>query len=184
MKNMKNKVISIALALVLVLGIMIPLTASASGMDKYVFCPNGGMMSIRRTPNARGTRIAQLANGTEVTLVENVGNGWALVEAGNCRGYARTQYLQSAPLSKYQTGESRDSITGVEPFLAVVKPLNGKTLRSVSLRVNPTKACRAIRRLTAGDQLEVIASGSVFSQVVDLKTGRTGYVANDYLQKL
>ena len=66
--------------------------------------------------------------------------------------------------------------------MVTAKALNSRTDRSVGLREKPTKACHSIRRLEAGDQLEVIARGSVWSQVVDMQTGRTGYVANDYIE--
>lgn len=68
-------------------------------------------------------------------------------------------------------------------FNVAAKALNGKTDRSVCLRVKPNKTAKAIRRLTAGDQLQVIARGKVWSKVVDLQTRKTGYVANDYIQK-
>ena len=44
--------------------------------------------------------------------------------------------------------------------------------------------CYTSRCLTAGDQLQVIARGTVWSKVVDLQTGKTGYVANDYIRKI
>ena len=47
--------------------------------------------------------------------------------------------------------------------------------------MKPNKTSKAIRRLTAGDQLQVIARGNVWSEVVDPVTGKTGFVANDYV---
>ena len=47
--------------------------------------------------------------------------------------------------------------------------------------MKPNKTSQAIRRLAAGDELEVIARGQVWSKVVDPATGMTGYVANDYV---
>ncbi|MBQ6563411.1 MAG: SH3 domain-containing protein, partial [Clostridia bacterium] len=49
------------------------------------------------------------------------------------------------------------------------------------LRVSPNKTAKSIRRLAAGDVLQVIATGKTWSKVVDPATGRTGYVANDYM---
>ena len=54
----------------------------------------------------------------------------------------------------------------------------------MGLRVKPNKTAKAIRRLTAGDQVRVIAKGKVWCKVVDLQTGKTGYVANEYLKKI
>ena len=62
-------------------------------------------------------------------------------------------------------------------FNVAAKALNGKTDRSVCLRVKPNKTSQSIRRLTAGDQLQVIAVGKTWDKVVDLTTGQTGNVA-------
>ena len=43
---------------------------------------------------------------------------------------------------------------------------------------------RGIRCLAAGDELTVVAVGKTWSKVVDTATGRTGYVANDYISKV
>ncbi len=50
--------------------------------------------------------------------------------------------------------------------------------------MKPNKTAQAIRRLTAGDELKVIAVGNTWSRVIDLTTGKTGYVANDYIERL
>ncbi len=55
------------------------------------------------------------------------------------------------------------------------------TANSVGLRVKPDKTSAAIRRLQAGDRLQVIAAAKTWSKVLDPATGRTGYVANDYI---
>ena len=46
------------------------------------------------------------------------------------------------------------------------------------------KTAKSIRRLTVGDQLQVIAVGKTWDKVVDLTTGQTGYVANDYMDRM
>ena len=60
----------------------------------------------------------------------------------------------------------------VDPFLVEAKALNAKSDRSVGLRVKPNKTSSAIRRLMAGDQLQVIAQGPTWSKVVDMQTGK------------
>ena len=62
--------------------------------------------------------------------------------------------------------------------------LNGKTTQSVALRTAPNTTAKMIRRLNAGDRLQVVAVGKTWSKVVDLTTGRTGYVANDYMSRI
>jgi hypothetical protein len=71
----------------------------------------------------------------------------------------------------------------VTAYIVKAKALNQKTTKSVCLRVKPNKTAKSIRRLAAGDQLKVIAAGKTWSKVVDMTTGKTGYVANDYIIK-
>ena len=68
-------------------------------------------------------------------------------------------------------------------YTVIAKARNSKTEESVGLRVKPCKKSNAIRRLMAGDTLTVIAVGKTWSQVKDPETGKTGYVANDYIRK-
>ena len=69
------------------------------------------------------------------------------------------------------------------PYTVKAKALNSRTEKSVGLRESPNKTAHAIRRLEAGDTLQVIARGKTWSRVLDPTTGKTGYVANDYMVK-
>ena len=84
---------------------------------------------------------------------------------------------------KYEITERDDNFRSVTPYTVSAKAINNKSDRSVGLRVNPNKTAKAIRRLTAGDTLKVIAVGKTWSKVVDATTGRTGYVANAYVTR-
>ena len=70
---------------------------------------------------------------------------------------------------------------------------NGKRL---NVREAPNSGARRITQLECGtkvhvdydagtgDRLQVIAKGNTWFQVVDLQTGKTGYVAKQYVQKI
>ena len=79
---------------------------------------------------------------------------------------------------------ARDDVRTVTPYTVEAKALNNKTQNSVGLRTSPNKTAKMIRRLAAGDQLQVIAVGKTWSKVIDLATGKTGYDANDYMIRL
>ena len=64
------------------------------------------------------------------------------------------------------------------------KALSKKTTKSVGLRAKPNKTSKAIRTLQAGDQLEVIAEGKTWFQVMDPETEKTGFVAKDYMDRI
>ena len=154
------------------------------GINMWVNCPDGYGLNVREEPALNGRSITQLDCGTRVTVLTDCGNGWVYISSGNVSGYVMRKFLQKTQPGKYEITERADHFVAVTPYFACAKALNGQTATSVGLRVRPNKTSQAIRRLTAGDELEVIARGQVWSQVVDTVTGKTGYVANDYLTAL
>ena len=179
-----KKLMSIAIVLVTICAMMIPVFASASAYPEepmWVNCSNGLRLNLRTRPSTKSDLIIRLENGTKVTLLSWPENGWVKITDGKNSGYVMTKYLVSKQPGKYEITERPDNFKAVTPYIAYAKALNRNTDRSVGLRVNPNKTAQAIRRLAAGDRVQVIARGKVWSKVVDLQTGRTGYVANDYL---
>ncbi len=184
-----KKLISIAIILVTVFALMVPAFASAGGSeftetDMWVNCANGKRLNVREEPHAGSRLVTRLDCGTKVHVDYNCGNGWVAISDYHYSGYVQSQFLVAGKPGKYEITERDDNFVAVNPYLATAKALNAKTDRSVGLRVKPNKTASAIRRLTVGDRLEVIARGKVWSKVVDLQTGRTGFVANDYIQKI
>ena len=181
-----KKLMSIAIILVTVFTLMIPVIASANETvekDMWVNCADGKKLNVREEP-AMGSRIiTRIECGTKVHVDYSCGNGWVAVSDYHFSGYVMAKYLVASKPGKYEITERDDNFVAVN-YLATAKALNAKTDRSVGLRVKPNKSSGAIRRLTVGDELQVIARGKVWSKVIDLKTGKTGYVANDYLRKL
>ena len=111
--------------------------------------------------------------------------GWVYITDKNHKdgGFVMSKFLVNKKPGKYEITERDDDFIAVTPFEVSAKALNNNTDRSVGLRVSPNKTAKAIRRLAAGDVLQVIATGKTWSKVVDPSTGRTGYVANDYMVK-
>ena len=184
-----KKLLSIALVIVTVFALMIPVFASAgvvSGQEMWVNCADGKKLNLRKEPStSTGKIITRLECGTKVTVLDNLGNGWLKVTAGKNTGYVMAKFLVASKPGKYEITERSDNFVAVQnPYIVTAKALNDKTTDSVGMRVKPNKTSTAIRRLAAGDQLQVIAKGKVWSKVVDLKTGKTGYVANDYMQAI
>ena len=182
-----KKLISIAIILVTVFTLMIPVFASAGkydGKDMWVNCANGKTLNVRESPSTRSRAITRLKCGTKVHVDYSCGNGWVAVSDYDYSGYVQVKFLVDSKPGKYEITERDDNFKSVTPYKVSAKALNKDTDRSVGLRVKPNKTASAIRRLTVGDELEVIARGKTWSKVVDPLTGRTGYVANDYLQKV
>ena len=180
-----KKLISAMMILVTVFALAVPAFASDNatgfGIEMWVNCADGYRLNVREQPDINGKLITRFDCGTKVTVLNDAGNGWVYVTNGQITGYVMSKFLQSKRPGKYEITERDDHFVSVNPYTVCAKALNNKTDVSVGLRVKPNKTSQAIRRLDAGDQLEVIARGKVWSKVVDLRTGRTGYVANDYL---
>ncbi len=182
-----KKLISAAIILVTVLALMIPVFASAEvtpGQEMWVNCADGKTLNFRTEPKAGSTVMKRLECGTKVTVLNIMDKDWVQVTDGKLTGFVMVKFLVEEKPGKYEITEREDNfVTLKKPYTVTAKALNNKTDRSVGLRVKPNKTAKAIRRLAAGDQLQVVARGKVWSRVIDLQTGRTGYVANDYIQK-
>ena len=184
-----KKLISIALVIMTLAALMIPVFAGAEAAPEttsmWVNCPNGKTLNVREEAN--GKVLYRIECGTRVEVQNNTKapEGWAYVTVKGHKkaGYVFTKYLVEKKPGKYEITERDDNFVEVTPYTVSAKALNDKTDKSVGLRTRPNKTARSIRRLTAGDTLQVIATGKVWSKVVDPQTGDTGYMANDYMVK-
>ncbi len=184
-----KKIIGIAIVLMMIAGLMIPVFASASSPAPqdimWVNCPDGKRLNVRETPSTKARLLYRVECGKPVEVLSNVDGVWYHVrQEGKADGYVMAKYLVSSKPGKYEITERSDNFRNVTPYLVTARALNAKTENSVGLRVKPNKTAQAIRRLTAGDELKVIAVGNTWSRVIDLATGKTGYVANDYIERL
>jgi hypothetical protein len=179
----KNEMKRKAISLLLVLVLLMPL---GSAMAVTYYRVNTSWLKAHDKPSYSATVVDSYRRDFAVTIAQRYDNGWAKVRfrPGGAAVYVQTKYLQAGQLGKYQATENLQNFVAVNPYTVIAKALNARTGKSVGLRPVPSKASQEIRRLQAGDQLHVIARGSVWSQVVDLRTGKTGYVANDYVQAI
>ena len=180
-----KKIVSIVLVILTLASLMIPVFAGAEGTTMWVNCENGKRLNVR--DSVKGKLLYRLDCGTKVEIQTSVSTpkGWAYITVpGHAKGgYVMTKFLVSSKPGKYEITERDDSFVTVTPYKVSAKAINKNSDRSVGLRVNPNKTAKAIRRLTAGDTLKVIAVGKTWSKVVDATTGRTGYVANAYVTR-
>ena len=180
-----KKLISIVLAIMTLVGLMIPVFAGAQAAENvtmWVNCANGKTLNVRDSAN--GKVLYRLECGTKVEIQSAVSApaGWACISCKNHKnGFVMTKFLVASKPGKYEITERDDNFIAVTPYNVVARALNANTERSVGLRTSPNKTAKSIRRLAAGDVLQVVASGRTWSKVVDPETGRTGYVANDYM---
>ena len=189
-----KKMIALVIALMTVLTLMIPVFASAeeqliaANTTMWVNTADGYNLNVRPEPNTNTKILYRLTPGTKVVINNNVvaPEGWAFVTTAGHKdgGFVMTKFLVASKPGKYEITERSDNFRTVNPYNVEAKALNDRTTRSVGLRTSPNKTAKMVRRLQAGDQLQVIAVGTTWSKVVDLSTGKTGYVANDYMIRL
>ncbi len=187
-----KKLVSIATVILMVLGLMIPVFASAEtspvntpAVYKWVNCADGKTLNLREAPSTKAKALTRIECGMKVEILSgtNLPAGWTMVNFNGKTGFVMTKFLVNEKPGKYEITERSDNFRDVASFIVKAKALNRKTTKSVCLRVQPNKTAKSILRLTAGDQLQVISVGKTWSKVVDLNTGKTGYVANDYIMQ-
>ena len=164
------------------------MTSAASSGSSYpytatVTCAAGERVNVRQGAGLGHSHVARLDPGTQVTVLKSINSEWVKVSVNGITGYVMKKFLVDTKPGKFEITERDDNFVSVKPYTVTAKALNSKNDRSVGLRVKPNKTAKMVRRLTAGDELQVIARGKVWSKVIDLKTGKTGYVANEYIRK-
>ncbi len=181
-----KKLISIVLVIMSLVGLMIPVFAGAEGTENvtmWVNCANGKTLNVRSSVNGKVLYRLECGTQVEVQSAVKADAGWSYITCKNHKngGYVMTKFLVSKKPGKYEITERDDNFVAVTPYKVTAQSLKGHPEQSVGLRVSPNKTAKSIRRLAAGDVLEVVAIGRIWSKVVDTATGRTGYVANDYM---
>ena len=176
-----KKVISIVLAIMTLV-----VFAGAEGTENvtmWVNCANGKTLNVRSSVNGKVLYRLECGTQVEVQSAVKADAGWSYITCKNHKngGYVMTKFLVSKKPGKYEITERDDNFVAVTPYKVTAQSLKGHPEQSVGLRVSPNKTAKSIRRLAAGDVLEVVAIGRIWSKVVDTATGRTGYVANDYM---
>ena len=183
-----KKVIGIVMVVMMLLGLMVPVMASADTKTRstmWVNCADGKRLNVRATPSVKADILYRVESGKEIEIVEScAAKGWLYVrQAGKACGYVMSRFLVSAKPGKYEVTERSDNFRSAN-YTVKAKALNGNTTKGVCLRVKPNKTSSSIRRLTAGDRLTVLAVGKTWSKVKDIATGRTGYVAHAYITRV
>ena len=186
-----KKMMSAALVLMMLVSLMLPIFASADKVPAqgtmWVNCADGKRLNVREYADKGAKILYRVDSGDKIEIVDGVNapKGWAYVrKAGKPCGYVMTQYLVASKPGKYEVTERSDNFKPVSGVTVLCKPLNNKTMQSVCLRAKPNKTAQSLRRLSAGDRLRVVAVGKTWSKVVDLATGKTGYVANSYIYRI
>lgn len=184
-----KKFVSMIIILVMAACLMVPVFASAQSVVRgdymWVNCADGKRLNVRTQPAKNASLVCRIDCGTQVEIVDDIDGTWALIALnGKPTGYVMSRFLVASKPGKYEITERDDNFVAVTPYTVQALARGKNTDQSVGLRVKPNKTAQAIRRLQAGDELEVIARGNTWSKVRDFFTGKVGFVANDYIARV
>ena len=117
---------------------------------------NAGPLNVRSAPGTDGTKVGQLAKGTEVEILSSE-NGWYQVIGGDLAGYVSAQYV------------TLDSQSASITYIKVVEgPLN--------IRSGPGSGYDKVGSLRAGRVVETYGQENGWYKI------ENGYVSGDYVR--
>ena len=204
---MTKKLFSLALAALLMVGLLAPLTANAV-YEMYVYTANGGSLNVRDEPSSQGKVVGHYPYGAMVPIDHDLGNGWSEVVWGSVPGYVQNRYLVSyqpgpaptkAPVTAKPTvkpttnpedeaaaeeAKMRTELKSekdVSPFYIEVR--TPRATSWVNFRKGPSKATTRLASYPDGQELIVVGETNKWYRARDPQTGVTGYIFKDYTVK-
>ena len=202
-----KKLLSLLMAVLLMVGVMAPLTANAV-YEMYVFTPNGGALNIRDMPSSSGKVVGTYAYGELVPVDHDLGNGWAEVVRGSVPAYVQTRYLvaykpgpviivtpqptkapkattnpedeKSAEEAKMRTEIKSEK--DVTPFY--VEVCTPRATSWVNFRKGPSKITARLASYPDGQQLIVEGETNRWYRARDPESNVVGYIFKDYVKQI
>jgi len=204
---MTKKLLSLLLAALLLIGLALPMTASAAGY-MWVCTPNGGGLNAREAPSTDAKVYRQLAYGEQVFVDYDLGNGWTAIVWGSIGdAYVQTRYLISfdpgpAPTKAAATATPKPTMSpedeqtqeeaklrteqksekDVTPFYIEVR--TPRATSWVNFRKGPSKITTRLASYPDGQQLIVEGETNRWYRARDPESNVVGYIFKDYTKKL
>ena len=205
---MSKKLLSLALAAIL-LAALIPAAALAdSERTMYVYTENGKSLNVRSAPVVGDNIVAQAKYGEPMTVVATSANGWSTVWWQDMNGEFHNYYVQSRFLVNYKPSAvpksnstaapaaapatdaakvlsdmNREFTTAkkVSPYTVTARP--SRASGWVNLRWAPTTEAERIATCPQGKELTVLVELKNWYQVQDPQTGMIGFISNKYVTR-
>ena len=199
---MLKKILTMAVAAMLVLGMMIPVVSHAETV-MYVYTENGKSLNARSAPFTGDNIVKEFPFGEKVYVDYHLGNGWtALYWAGGDYDhlYVQTRFLVYDKPTKKPTpkpsnkpaGDSSGTVAELNkifktyklvdtPYSITVRPVRASGWANV--RFAPSKQAELVSTHKDGEQLLVIAELKDWYQVENPDTGAVGYISTKFVAK-
>ncbi len=200
---MTKKVLTLMLSVLLLVGIMLPLSANA---DSYVCTPNGGGLNLREAPDSKAKILLVIPYGDVFYDFEYLGNGWVYGHWGGQFGYVQSRYLvnyQPAPFvparatatpkptmspedaAAQEEAKMRTELKSekeVSPFYIEVR--TPRATSWVNFRKAPSKATERLASYPDGQALIVLGETNRWYRARDPQTNVVGYIFKEYTSRL
>ena len=142
----------------------ITLASSSAGTAGTVKCSSS--VNLRSAANTSSSILAELKNGTAVTVVSTA-NGWCKVTCSGKTGYIKQDYVST-------TGSVSNNTSASTGTAAVVKCSS-----TVNFRSSASTSSTVLGELKNGTAVTVLSTSNGWSKVS--YAGKTGYISADYL---
>lgn len=137
---------------------------STTGTAGTVKCSSS--VNLRSEPNTSSSILAELKNGTKITVVSTA-NGWCKVTYSGKTGYIKQDYVST-------TGSASNNTSASTGTAAVVKCSSTVNFRSAA-----STSSTILGELKNGTAITVLSTSNGWSKVS--YAGKTGYISADYL---
>jgi mannosyl-glycoprotein endo-beta-N-acetylglucosaminidase len=181
---MKKRILAVACALILLLG-LIPLAGAMASTSMYVYTSNGKSLNLRDYPSNDGNVIAQIPFGAQVAIdTSYVGSTWVHVTYRGSTGYCMSRYLTDYKPGPSPTATPAPTTSLYENFsscyyTATVRPSSPGGF--VHLRWAPSKSQPVWQDYYNGDEIIVIAQNGAWCQVYDSVNNMAGFMMASFL---
>lgn len=156
---MNKRTLTILLALVIIMGLLIPLPARAADIQAGMANTAGSALNVRSGASTGSTVLAKLQNGSYVTLHSRSGSWWRVEYAQGRFGYCHADYI---------------------------KPLSGTAAQvatsggNLNVRSGSGTSYAILDRLPKGETVIILSTSGSWSRIL-YHGNKTGFVSSQYL---
>ena len=154
-----KKILTLALAAVLLLGALVLPTHAANGDSQAGMIKANGGLNVRTEPTTGSRVLTTLPNGSYITLISKAGSWWRVEYAGGSYGYCHGDYITAV--------SSNTATVNTDPT-------------GLNVRSGPGTSYSRIGGLSRGYRVVVLGTNNGWSRILYGGT-KTGYVSAQYL---
>ena len=149
----------------------------------------GNGLNVRSGPGSEYGKVASIANGTKVTILEDTGTGWYKIDYGNGKtGYASSGYIVptgeagSASSGSSSSGSSSGSTSSGATISGKTKGTVSGAANGLNVRSGPGSGYEKIASIANGNTVTILENTGTGWYKIDYGNGKTGYASVDFIK--